>query len=350
LAEWKRRYDAGEKPTESTLRKQLNAIKDESFPWMRDVPKSVVQQAIKNLGRAFQRFFAKQARYPKFKKKGRSRDSARFDNGPETFRFDGKKIRLPVIGLVRMREELRFEGRALSATVSCVAGKWFVSVPVEIDNPEPVRENQAADVGIDLGVTTAATLSKEDGVESKEGPKPLRRMLKKLRRLSKEHSRKAKGSENRKKSAAKLASLHYRIACQREDWLHKTTTDIVRRFDRIGIEDLNVRGMMANDKLSRAISDVGFFEFRRQLTYKAALHGCRLHVVDRWFPSTKMCPACGRIDRSISLSDRMLSCKCGLVMDRDARAATNLRQALPDVKPVERPALAVASCDGETGL
>jgi transposase len=157
LAEWQRQYQAGGKPGEVALRRQLNALKRQQYPWMLLVPKSVPQQAIKNCGAAFQRFFHKQGRYPKFKKKG-VRDSARLDNGPGTFEFAGRRVRLPVIGWVKLREELRFSGKALSATVRCVADRWFISVPVEVELPEAVRENQAA-VGIDLGVRTATTLS-----------------------------------------------------------------------------------------------------------------------------------------------------------------------------------------------
>src|SRR5262249_56540918 len=127
----------------------------QQFPWMRLVPKSVPQQAIKNCGTAFQRFFRKQGRYPKFKKKG-VRDSARWDNGPGTFAFDGKRVRLPVLGWVKLREELRFSGKALSTTVRRVADRWWVSVPVEVDLPAAVRESQAA-VGVDLRAGDAGT-------------------------------------------------------------------------------------------------------------------------------------------------------------------------------------------------
>jgi putative transposase len=339
LAEWQRRYAAGEKPNEGRLRKQLNAVKGELFPWMREVPKSVVQQAVKNLGRAFRNFFEKRAKYPKFKKKFKSRDSARFDNGPGTFRCEGKRIRLPVVGSVRMREQLRFTGRPLSATISCVAGGWFVSVAVEVEHRQPARENQAAAVGADLGVTTAVTLSTGEKLES---PRPLRRLLRKLRRLSRRHSRKQKGGANRRKSAGKLARLHDRVACVRQDWLHKTTTSLVRQFDRIAVEDLCVRGMMANGNLARSIADVGFFEFRRQLAYKCDLYGAYLHVVGRFFPSSKTCSRCGQVKDVLPLSERTFVCECGLVLDRDVNAAVNLRQALPDVKPVESPALASA--------
>lgn len=321
LAEWKQQYQAGEKPSEAALRRQLNFIKRQQFPWMRLVPKSVPQQAIKNCGAAFQRFFKKQGRYPKFKKKG-VRDSARFDNGPGTFQFDGKRVRLPVIGWVKLREELRFTGKALSTTVKRVADRWFVSVPIEVDMPEAVRESQAA-VGIDLGVSTAATLCSG---EKLPGPKALHADLERLQRLSRWHSRKKKGSNNRRKSAMRLARLHARISNVRKDWLHQTTTRLVREFSVIGIEDLNVRGMMANQKLARNIGDIGFHEFRRQLEYKAMLYGADLVTASRWFPSSKICSECGLIAEELPLSTREWTCKCGGFHDRDINAARNLRR------------------------
>jgi putative transposase len=321
LAEWKRQYAGGEKPSEAALRRQLNSIKHQQFPWMRLVPKSVPQQAIKNCGAAFERFFKKQSRYPKFKKKG-MRDSARLDNGPGTFEFDGKRVRLPVIGWVKLREELRFSGKALSTTVSRVADRWFLSVPIEVDLPEPVRESQAA-VGIDLGVSTAATLSSG---EKLAGPKPLQAYLERLQRLSRWHSRKKKGSNNRRKSALRLARLHARIANVRQDWLHQTTTRLVREFSVIGIEDLNVRGLLATEKLARNIADIGFHEFRRQLQYKAGRYGAEVVTASRWFPSSKICSACGRLSEELPLSIREWSCACGTLHDRDANAARNLRR------------------------
>jgi len=319
LAEWKRQYQAGEKPSEGALRRQLNSMKRQQFPWMLLVPKSVPQQAIKNCGTAFQRFFKKQGRYPKFKKKG-VRDSARLDNGPGTFAFDGKRVRLPVMGWVKLREELRFSGKALSTTVSRVADRWFVSIPIEVEIPESVRESQAA-VGIDLGVSTTATLSSGEKLLS---PKALHIHLEKLQRLSRQHSRKKKGSNNRRKSAMRLARLHARIGHVRQNWLHQTTTRLVREFSVIGIEDLNVRAMMASRTLARNIGDRGFYEFRRQLEYKARLYGACLITASRWFPSSKMCSACARIAEELRLSVREWTCLCGRFHDRDINAARNL--------------------------
>jgi putative transposase len=206
--------------------------------------------------------------------------------------------------------------------VSRTADRWFVSLSVEVDNTIPVRETQAAG-GVDLGVKALATLS--DGTTI-EGPKALRRNLKTLRRRSRAHSRKVEGSANRRKSAARLARLHARIANVRQDALHKATTRIVEQFDVIGIEDLHVRGMMANGKLSRAVADVGMFEFRRQIEYKAAMQGARIVVVNQWYPSSKTCSDCGCIHTSLTLSDRDWTCDdCGVIHDRDRNAAINLK-------------------------
>ena len=332
LAEWQRQFAAGEKPNEAALRRQFNAIKPIEFPWILDLPKAVPQQAIKNVGRAYQRFFQKKSKFPRFKKRG-VHDSARLDNGPGTFECAGSRIRLPKIGWVRMHETLRFDGKPLSATLSREADRWFISIPVEIERLEPVCESQAT-VGIDLGVSTAVTLSTGEKIDS---PKPLKKALQRLKRRSKQHSRKQKGSANRRKSARKLAKLHARIAHIRQNWTHQTTTDLTRRFALIGIENLNVKGMMANAKLARSISDIGFYELRRQLEYKAALAGSVVVVVDRWFPSSKTCSACGAYCESMPLSIREWTCaQCGAEHDRDINAAQN----------IQREALATASWAG----
>lgn len=292
LAEWKRQHKEGGKPSEGALRRLLNEIKYEQFPWMLEVSKTAPQQAIKNLGTAFYNFFGdlkkpkheRHFRYPTFKKKG-DHDSFRADNGTGTVAFDGKRIRLPVIGWVRMREPLRFVGKVMSVTISRVADRWFAGVCVEIEHHAPIRENQAA-VGVALGVSALATLS--DG-RKVEGPKALRRSLKKLRRLSRAVSRKVKGSANRRKAVKKLARLHAGIANIRRDALHKLTTDLCRRYTAIGIADLHVKGMLRNGKLARAIADCGWGEFRRQAGYKAPMWNSAVHAADRWHPSSKTC-------------------------------------------------------------
>lgn len=233
-----------------------------------------------------------------------------------------------------MREELRFTGRILSAVVSREADRWMIALSVETTDVLKRKEDKGA-VGVDLGVAKLATFS--DGT-STPPLKPHRAAQRRLRRLSKSLSRKQKGSANRARAKAKLARLHLRIADVRKDALHKLTTRLAAEYSTVAIEDLNVAGMVKNRSLARSVSDAGFGEFRRQLTYKCAMTGARLVVVDRWFPSSKTCCECGVI-HEMPLSKRTVDCVCGNRKDRDHNAAINiLRQAL-SVKPVESGAL-----------
>jgi putative transposase len=319
LAEWNRQYAAGEKPNEGALRRQLNAIKREQFPWMLEITKCAPQAAIQDLGIAFKNFFAKTGKYPRFKKKGKSKDKFSLSN--DQFYVQDDRIHLPRIGFVRMREQIRFAGKILSATISRTADRWFVSIAVEVTDMPPV-ENQDV-VGLDLGVTTLATLSTGEKIE---GPKPHKALLGSLKRLSRAHSRKAKGSKNKAKASMKLTRLHARIANVRRDALHKLTTSLATRFGVIGIENLNVSGMVKSHNLARAISDMGFFEFRRQLEYKAKMRGGKIVVLDRFFPSSKLCSDCGFHAGEMGLNVREWTCtNCGEHHDRDVNAAINLR-------------------------
>lgn len=223
-----------------------------------------------------------------------------------------------------MRETLRFAGTIVSASISKTAGHWFASITV--DTPDDLRlppaETQGA-VGIDLGVMTLATLSTGERIE---GPKAHKRLLARLRRLSRALSRKVKGSANRRKAKDKLARLHAKIANIRRDSLHQFTTAVTRKFAQIGIEDLNVMGMAQNRCLARAVSDMGFYELRRQLEYKALLSGARVVVADRWYPSSKMCSCCGHVLEQLALAVRVWTCPgCTMTHDRDINAAMNLR-------------------------
>jgi putative transposase len=327
LAEWKRQYEACKadsslpKPSQMALRRQLNGVKGEQFPWMLEVTKNAPQMAIIQLGAAFKNFFAGRAQYPKFRKKG---VHDRFSLTNDQFGIDGSRIRIPNLGWVRMRETLRFPGKIMSATVSRVADRWFVSITVDASDslPLPKAENQGA-VGVDLGVSALATLSTGESIA---GPKAHKALLCRLQRLSRGLSRKVKGSQNRKKAKARLSRLHARIGNIRRDGLHQLTTDLARRFHTIGIEDLNVKGMVKNRHLSRAVSDRGFFEFRRQLDYKAAQRGGVVVVADRWYPSSKTCSVCGHKLAALPLSVRNWTCpECGSLHDRDVNAAINLR-------------------------
>ncbi len=318
LSEWKRRREGGEKVDGLKLKKAFNSRKAVEFPWTYEVTKYASQQPFLHLQAAFRRFFEKKARYPRFKRKG-VHDS--FYIGGDHLEVSGRRIRIPRLGWVRMREEVRFRGKVVSATVRRMADWWFVSLHVELES-FPVRCESQASIGVDLGLNRLATLS--NGAEF-EGPKPLRQQLKRLRRWSRRLSRRQKGSNNWEKAKRKLARLHYRIRCIRQDSLHKLTSHLTENFAVIAIEDLNVRGMLTNRRLSRAVADMGFHEFRRQLDYKARMHRNHLEVVYRWFASSKTCSDCGFVKEELSLGERRFRCeRCGFESDRDLNAALNL--------------------------
>ena len=287
---------------------------------MLEVAKDVTQKALSNLGSAFKNFFKKTGKYPQFKKKG-VRDSFSLSN--EQFKIKGSEFWVPKLGFVKMHEPLRFEGRLIKATISRTADRWFASVTVEVpDVLLPPAENQGA-VGVDLGITTLATLSTGEKVV---GPKAHKALLNRVRRQSRQVSRKVKGSKNREKAKLRVAKTHARIANIRKDALHKLTTRLTREYATIGIEDLNVSGMVKNRRLSRSIMDASFSEFRRQLEYKAFRRGGKVVVADRWYPSSKTCSACDYKIKDLPLSVRDWSCpSCHTKHDRDVNAAINLR-------------------------
>lgn len=320
LAEWKKEYEAGLKPNNFSLRRKLNNIKRDAFPWMLEVTKNAPQMAIIQLGQAFQNFFAKRAQYPRFRKKG-VHDSFTLSN--DQFSVNGSRIRIPHLGWVRMRESLRLTGKILSATVSRRADKWFVSLTVDVPTPIfPATNEDQVVVGVDLGLTQFATLSTGKMIE---GPKPHKAKLNRLKRLSKSLSRKQKGSANRSKAKMKLARLHSQIKNIRHDAIHQFTTELTENFSTIVIEDLNVKGMLRNRKLSRSIADMGFYEFRRQLIYKAAMRNKKVIVADRWFASSKLCSVCEFKNVDLKLSTREWQCiKCNSQHHRDVNAAKNL--------------------------
>jgi putative transposase len=329
LSEWKTQYEAGLKVTESSLRRQLNAIKREKYPWMLEVTKCAPQLAIMNLGRAFSNYFNKKAEYPQYHKKWHN-DSFGVSN--DQFKIVGKKICIPNLGWVRMTEELRFAGKIIGAVISRTAGKWFVSVQVVIPEAKPVHTKfcESNAVGVDLGVKNLATLS--DGTKV-AGAKAYKTLLPRLRRLNKSLSRKTGGkkgetkSKNYIKTQIKLASLHARIANIRKDETHKLTSMITRNYSIIGIEKLNVSGMVKNHRLARAIMDMSFFEFRRQIEYKSKITGSRLVIADWLYPSSKLCSSCGyKWEGEFPLSKRIWDCPvCKTNHDRDINAAMNLK-------------------------
>ncbi|MHA1613230.1 MAG: RNA-guided endonuclease InsQ/TnpB family protein [Candidatus Thorarchaeota archaeon] len=304
--------------------KLLNALKKDQFSWMYETSKCAPQESLRNLHRSFQNFYrglksGKKIGFPRFKRRG-VRDSFRLTG---TIRVHERAIQLPRIGRVRIKEkrEKYYSGRILSVTITRRANRWFVSVTVEEDilDPQPVR---GAPVGVDLGIKTLATLSDGTIVAN---PRAMGRRLRKLRQLHKSLSRKKKGSKNRKKAILRLAKMYLRIFNIRQDTLHKLTTYLTKSHSKVVIENLGVSGMMKNRRLARAIADVGFYEFRRQLEYKCQWYGSKLVIVSRTFPSSKLCSRCGHRKKELSLSEREYECEqCGLEIDRDINAALNL--------------------------
>jgi putative transposase len=331
LSEWDAMYEAWRedhslpKPNHLLLRRMLNGIKRESFPWMLEVTKCAPQEAIIDLGKAFSNFFAGRTAHPAYKRKG-VHDSFRVSSG--FFSVSGRTIRLPLIGALRMREELRYEGaRTVSVTISRRADRWYASVVCEVAEPVDGELLNAADgsplavVGIDAGVDAYVPSSGEPY----ETPRSYRKAEQKLRRAQQSLSRKQKGSRNYGKQKLKVAKVHARASDIRSDYLHKATTDIVGGADIIVIEDLNVKGMLKSRRLSKSIADASFSEFRRQLTYKSAAAGKTLVVADRFYPSSKLCSACGAKTKRLTLGMREWACEeCGRVHDRDVNAAINL--------------------------
>jgi len=344
LARCRERY-AAEKRWYSAveLHRVWNAEKKVSpdLAWWSDNSKCAYQEAFRDLDRALGDFIkskkglrkGKRLGFPRFKKRGKCRDSFRFGAG--VMRCDGATVTLPRIGIVNTHESTRKlarrlangTARILSATVSRTAQRWFVSFTVEVERDIPERHARPGSaVGVDLGVNALLTGVDDAGnVIKLAGPKPLRASLRKVRCASRAHSRKEQGSVNRRKSAARLARVHARAASVRADALHKAASDLARRYETVVIEDLNVAGMARNRKLSRAIADQGFGEVRRMLGYKTGWNGGSLIVADRWFPSSKTCSSCGAVKAKLPLTERTFRCEhCQFGEDRDVNAARNL--------------------------
>ena len=365
-------------PNALALKKQFHAIRAQAYPWTYEVTKCVVEGAFDDLGRAYANFFAGRAEYPKYKKKGKSQESFYLSN--DKFTIGSHWIAIPGLGrfildqrqtqkdrgklrrkqgTVNLAEKLRFVEKAqasfptkkrnrrtqvicdqvkiLGATVSCEAGRWYVSIQVEIKKPLP--QTPEAVVGVDVGLKTAAVVS--DG-RRLENQKPLALHLKKLGTLQRKLSKKQKTkdpetgrtifSQNYQKQRVKVARKHQQIAALRRDVQHKFTTELAQTAGTIGIEDLNLLGMMANRKLARAVADAAMGQLLQFLKTKVASAGGQVFVASRWFPSTKRCSGCGHVKKRMPLKHRTYHCLgCGLVIDRDLNAALNLAQFARDM-------------------
>ncbi|SEG75250.1 putative transposase [Thermomonospora echinospora] len=299
--------------------------KTPELAFLGEVSSVPLQQALRHLQAAFANFFAKRAKYPTFKSKKKSRASAEYTRSAFRWR-DGR------LTLAKMDTPLHIvwsrplpEGSEPSTVTVCrdAAGRWFVSILVEEKIAPLVPVEQS--VGVDAGVTALATLSTGEKIVN---PRHERADRKRLAKAQRALARKAKGSNNRAKARLKVARVYARIADRRRDHLHKVTTRLVRENQVIAVEDLTVRNLVRNHSLARAISDAAWRELRMMLEYKAAWYGRTLVAVDRWFPSSKLCSACGTLQETMPLNVREWQCPhCGTIHDRDVNAAKNVLAA-----------------------
>jgi putative transposase len=321
--------------------KRLQAIKKcltnvtkkrDEFAWMNNLSSKVYQSALQDLQIAFTRWRKGLGKAPARKRRKDGQSFTVYDGNGVIVVKAGKTIKIPTLGVFRLQEALVENYASQTFTISHQADGWYVSFAVNAEKIPPIIHSCSEKTGIDLGVKTFATIS--DGTEI-EAPKPYKKAKTKLgliqyrNRNKKLGNRKTgeKASNNAKKYYIKLARFHKSIADKRKDFLNKTTTDICRKYAHIRIEDLNVSGMVANCKLSKAVTDLGFYEFRSQLEYKAAIYGTKLDIVDRWYPSSKQCRKCNRKHDKLKLSDRVFVCpNCGHTEDRDLDAAINERK------------------------
>lgn len=306
-------------PSAIDLHKWLVAYVKPQFPWYYESSKCAGQWALIHLKDAWSRCFKKIGGAPRFKKKG-EQDSFTLDG---TLKILGaNKIQGPVIGVLKTYESLPQNVKPKTVTISRQADKWFMSFRLEID-PIPVEKTNPS-VGVDLGVKHFATLSNGEVFDV---PKDYKRIKAKIAKLQYLNRHKLKGSTNWKKANQRLARLYYRLSSLRKDWLHKLTSYLAKSFAVVCIEDLNVSGMMANPKLAGASSELGWYEFRRQLTYKCELYGSELKVISRWTPSSKLHHQCDYKNEELTLKDRIFVCpRCNESLDRDLNAALNIER------------------------
>lgn len=307
------------KPNAMLIKKEFNSIKEKEFPWIYESPKDANQQAFSYLNKSFQKFFKKETKYPKFKQK-HGKNSFYISN--DKFLINENEIKLPLIGNVKLTEKLKFQGKIQSATISKIANKWFVAINVEMENykKEKIVKNEI--IGIDLGLKTFAVCS--DGT-SYQAPKSLKKYSKKLKRSQIKLSRKIKGSKNRNKQRLKVAKIHYKIKCLRNDFLHKLSTKICSENQTIVLENLKVSNMIKNHKLAKSISDAAWSEFRRQIEYKSKIYDNKIIIVGTFEPTSKVCSNCGCKKKDLKLKDRIFNCDdCGFSIDRDFNASLNL--------------------------
>lgn len=311
------------------------------YSWIKEVYSKAVTQSVSNGQAAFQRFFKHESAFPNFKKKGKSDVKMYFvKNNPKDCRCERHRINIPSLGWVRIKEKgyipTTKDGYMIkSGTISIEADRYYVSVLIEIPDTK-ITHNASDGIGIDLGLKDFAIISNGKIYKNINKSARLRKLEKRLNReqrcLSRKYENSKKGGatqrKNIQKQKLKVQKLHHRITNIRTDYMSKTIAEIVKaKPSYITIEDLNVKGMMKNRHLSKAVASQKFNEFTTKLKIKCKENGIELRVVDRWYPSSKTCHCCGSIKKNLRLSDRIYKCSCGYIEDRDLNAALNLRDA-----------------------
>jgi putative transposase len=326
--EWNRQYEAGEKPTAFKRKSQFNEIRRDQFPWTWEVTKNASDQPILDLGKAFSAFFEGKAHRPRFKSKKRSKASFYLAN--DQFELGDHRLWVPKLGWVNMAENLRFKGKVTGARITKTADWWFVSLTVEL--PDALAERKPGAIGIDVGLNRLARFRTGEKYENQAF---LKTALGKLRQANKRLHRRKLGSKNREKARRQIARLHYRITCMRDDVLQKLTTRLADGYGTIGIEDLNLKGLLKNRRVSRSFSDAVLGKLLNLLEAKVEQRAGQAILVGRFFPSSKTCHWCGWKWEDMQLSDRVFLCqnpKCAYhhcEQDRDYNASLNiLREAL----------------------
>ena len=308
------------------IKREFNAVKYDKFDWCKALSQNASKNAIHNLGDAVTRWKKGQNSFPVYKKRS-DRISYQADNGEGTVEVYKKRINLPKIGWVRMREEPRYSGEITKVVISKYNNKWFASITVRrIDSDnykhQPALFDDKAPIGIDVGINTLATCSNGDTYDN---PRPLKRFERKIAREQRKLSRKQKGSQNWLKQKKRVTAVHARVGNIRSDAHHQATIRIVRKACVIGIETLNISGLLKNRKIAKALSDSALGGFLSKLKYKAERRGIPIDEADRFFASSKTCSNCGHKKKDLRLSDRTYHCtECGFEADRDLNAAYNL--------------------------
>jgi len=321
LARRKEEYEkTGRSSNAIELHKQLTALKRTEFTWMYEVSKCAPQEALRDLDRAYKNFFETRAGHPRFKRRRLGAGSFKLRGSIKVFH---DSVQLPKIGMIRLKEKeyLPTQGVHIpSATVSEKAGKWFVSLQVEEEIE--AQNNTGPTAGVDVGISKLATISDGTVIANQ---KPLSRFERRKKRIQRSLARKARGSNNRARTVIRLARYELKVSNIRKDAIHKATTMLARTKSVIGVESLNVTGLLRNHHLAKHLADASLGEFLRQLKYKAKWNGGAVVEADSFFPSTRRCSSCGSVKDEMSLSERMYKCvNCGFEADRDLNAAMNL--------------------------